>query len=221
VVELGAGYGVTTVWMGHAMKENAEGHIYAIDDSRDAETILAVLREHKGSLPKLITNNKSYEEYFIRLIEHCKLTKYVTLRQATIALSADELLPNGVCDFDQPVDLLFSDFVHSPEAIMDILYFFLPRMAECSSILIDSASTRLNSFLMLERLVALLNQGKVPRGFLKQKSDEQRKKLIDIVSQRQFRLMHLFERKSRSQNSTAWLRIEPADWRPPPEIPLH
>jgi hypothetical protein len=144
----------------------------------------------------------------------------VTVRNASFALDGDALLSPEAADFGgKPVDLLFTDFAHDPHAIMDILAFFLPRMAECASIFIDSASTSKTSYAMLERLVAQLNANKIPRRFLN--AEPHRDALCELVPKRQFRLMHLVERKLRAQNGTAWLRIEPVDWQPHPLTQMH
>jgi Methyltransferase domain len=224
VVELGTGLGVSTLWMGQALRENGLGHVYAIDDSRQGPQLLTVLRKKKEALAGIveIDERTTYQDYLQQVVRSCELTAQISCRQATMALTSDMLLPAEVCDFGpHKVDLLFSDFDHGPDAIMDILTFFLPRMSECASIFIDSASTHLESFLMLENTVAALNQSKIPRRFLSVKSEKHRLELSQIVAERHFRLTHLIERKQRSQNSTAWLRIEPSDWRPHPTTPLH
>jgi predicted O-methyltransferase YrrM len=225
VVELGVGLGVSTVWMGQAMRENGDdGHVYAIDDSRDWDAILALLRKREEKLAGIVNIEESvtHQDYLQQIIRSCELGPHITCRQATMSLDTNELLPESVCEFGaQPIDLLFSDFAHGPEAITKILSFFLPRMSECASIFIDSASTHLNSFLMLERLVTQLNSSKIPRGFLPAGSGRLQTELAEMVMQRQFRLMHLVERKQRTQNSTAWLRIEPVDWQPHPDALLH
>ena len=41
------------------------------------------------------------------------------------------------------------------------------------------------------------------------------------VRRSRYTLMHMVERKARVQNSTAWLKIEPADLRPYPAAPFH
>lgn len=223
IVELGTGLGVSTLWMAQAMRENGNGHIFTIDDGQHSPPLMTFLRQNKERLQPIVQpDGLAYPDYLQQLIGNCGLADQVTYRCATASPNADDMLPPEACDFGpHPIDLLFSDFDHSPETIMDILAFFLPRMAECASIFIDSASTRLSSFLMLERLVAQLNKGKVPHGFLTVKSGPQREALVRIVAQRQFRLTHLIERKNRSQNSTAWLRIEPSDWRPHPLAKMH
>ncbi len=57
----------------------------------------------------------------------------------------------------------------------------------------------------------------MPRRFLLGQSESTRRRIRDLVAERRFRLMHLIERKSRPQNSTAWLKIEPNDYLPHPQ----
>ena len=224
VVELGTGLAVTTLWMAQAIRENRYGHVYSIDDLRQGPVVIKFLEKNREALHGLIPvdDGTTFRDYLERVTETCGLSPFVTYRDATMAPDAGPLLSEAAVDFGPaPIDILFADFKHDPDSIMRILTFFLPRMAECSSIFIDSASTTINAFLMLERLVSQLNSGKVPQAFLAAGSEEQRSALIRIVAQRQFRLTHLIERKARTQNSTAWLRIEPVDWKPHPATQLH
>ncbi len=114
-------------------------------------------------------------------------------------------------DFKEGIDMVFSDLNHSPENIQSLLGAFIPQMRETSSIFIDSASTHRLSYLALERIVDLLNQGRLPAGIVKELNQDEARRLQDRVTASSFRLMHLVEATNRAQNSTAWLRIEPID----------
>ncbi len=116
-----------------------------------------------------------------------------------------------------PIDLLFSDFMHGPGDVLALLGHFLPRMAPASSILIDSASTLLPSYLLLEQLVAQLAQGHVPAALQERCPVD----LGPVMKNRRVILVHLTEAKARDQNSTAWLKIEPVDLLPQPRTAMH
>ena len=59
--------------------------------------------------------------------------------------------------------------------------------------------------------------GQIP---LRAASPERLCTLIELASQRRFTLMHLVEKLDRSQNSSAWIRIEPNDYIPHPRVPM-
>jgi predicted O-methyltransferase YrrM len=222
VVELGTGLGICSLWMAQAVRENGVGHVYTIDDGRQFAAMAEYLRQHADELEGLIgpADWASHGAYLHKLF--AGHAPNITARAAELTLNSDAVLLPEACDFcGKPIDLLFADFRHDPYAIMDILAFFLPRLSPCASIFIDSASTSRVTFSMLEQLVAQLNASKIPQRFLTAMPLEHRQALCDLVPRRQFRLMHLVERKMRPQNSTAWLRIEPVDWQPHPVTMLH
>lgn len=222
VVELGTGLGVSTMWMAKALKENGGGVVLTYDDEREGEKALEVIGGVGQHLPAEVrpAPGVGLSDYLQALFRYAGVDDYIDYRHATLALGTDQLLPPGA-NVGGQIDLLYSDFSHGPEEVMDVLAYFLPLMSECSSIFIDSASTHLPSYLVLERVIAQLNAGKVPRRFLEVESKERRWSLFQCVTQRTFRLMHLIERRERSQNSTAWIRIEPADWLPHPNAFMH
>ncbi|MGS0579267.1 hypothetical protein ACQEPV_002940 [Xanthomonas oryzae pv. oryzicola] len=113
--------------------------------------------------------------------------------------------------FQSGIDMVFSDFNHSPESIQALLGAFLPVMRATSSIFVDSASTHRLSYLALEKIVDHLNQGRLPSGLTEGRDELEVQRLEARVRRSSFRLMHLIETSDRAQNSTAWLRIEPID----------
>ncbi len=225
IVELGTGLGVCTLWMAQATLENGAGRVSSIDDGRD----------HHHSIHKHVTRLKensarwknlgephSYFEYLEAITRISGLEDHTLFYQASLDFRQESpLAPEKYGFLRSGIDLLFSDIAHGPQAIMDILACFLPYMSESCSIFIDSASTHLPSFLMLENLIDQLNRSKVPQRFLSFTSKQQRWELFQLVSQRRFRLVHLIERKARPQNSTAWIKVEPNDWVPYPVSNLH
>jgi hypothetical protein len=116
----------------------------------------------------------------------------------------------------RPIDLLYADFDHAPDAILAILAKYLPLMSESASIFIDSASTYMPSHLVLEQIAEQLDRGKLPAIFLAGATPEQRAGFEEIVATRRFRYMPMPERCNRRQNGLAWLQMEPLNVVPYP-----
>ncbi len=222
VVEIGAGLGVSAFWMAQAMKENGQGRIWTLDDAshwQDPEELHKALAPLAGVAPfdALDMAQLDYPLYFNACTELLGLQDHLTFLEAHLDLTDEAGFTEEKFPFlAEPIDFLFHDITRGPDDILDLLYLFLPRLSESASVFIDSASTSLTGYLVLERLVDQLNQSKVPRRFLLGQSEPIRRQLCELVANRRFRLMHLIERKSRPQNSTAWLKIEPNDYLPHP-----
>ncbi len=222
VVEIGAGLGVSAFWMAQAMKENGQGCIWTLDDGshwEDRKELHRALAPLAGVAPfdALDMAQLDYPLYFNACTELLGLQDHLTFLDAHLDLTDEAGFTEEKFPFlAQPIDFLSHDITRGPDDILDLLYLFLPRLSESASVFIDSASTSLTGYLVLERLVDQLNQSKVPRRFLLGQSERTRRQLCDLVANRRFRLMHLIERKSRPQNSTAWLKIEPNDYLPHP-----
>jgi hypothetical protein len=182
----------------------------------------AILREGLARDPsaRALFEADDYPSFLTRAAEALGLASAVTFLHGTL------LEPGPVEDIprrpflapalSRPIDLLFSDFGHDPMRILAVLGAFLPHMAESSSIFIDSAPTLLASHLVLERVVDLFAQGKVPAMLLAGASPTRREALLSFAATRTVRLLPIVERKSRSQNGLAWLKIEPAGVLPSP-----
>ena len=207
-VELGTGLGATALWVAQAMKEVGAGKLWTIDSGQDWAGIL-------GHSPELFTPRQrtlDFAGYMADLIAQFGLQQHLEFIARTMP-------PYPV--LGQKLDLLFSDFRHGPNDILEILGHFLPGMADSSSVFIDSASTSFPSYAMLELLVAQLNAGKLPAMLLRATPVDQHEALWQQVRSSRYTLMHMVERKARVQNSTAWLKIEPVDLRPYPAAPFH
>lgn len=224
ILELGAGLGVCSFWMAHALRENGTGQLWSFDDGthfgscKDLHEGLKQLGTHL-KLNTLFNDHLSYSDYFTEITSLLKLEKHLTLILETINFERNMIKPHWPF-LEQPIDWIFSDIQHGPKDIILLLAEFLPFLASCSSIFIDSASTSLVSYLALERTIEQLNRGHIPCQFLAIKSEKQRSRLFELVHQRKFTLMHLIERKNRAQNSTAWIRIEPIDFIPHPQTSM-
>lgn len=226
VVELGTGLGVSSFWIAHALRENSFGHLWTFDDGSHFESMFtSYLREQLHSLGEqlklqaLSNENLSYSKYFAEMSSFLELENYLTLVQERIDFQ-ENIIKEHWSFLDEPIDWLFSDISHGPGAIISLLAEFLPFLASCSSIFIDSASTLLVSYLTLERIIEQLNRGCIPRQFLEVGCEERRTRLLELIHQRKFTLVHLVESKDRSQNSTAWIKIEPIDFVPYPRTKM-
>jgi hypothetical protein len=218
VVELGTGMGVTTAWIAAAMKENGFGTIYTYDNGSHFE--MPDVRHFLTATPsgpieslREVARQGTYEEFIFSLFDLCGVRERIVFKKTNIDLNQPAAL---TADFEhKPVDLLFSDYMHSPDMVQNIMQAFLPRVAGTSSIFIDSASSHVPSFLTLERIIECLNQQKIPKRMQQGMNESDLAGARRILSESQFRLMHLMEKRDRAQNSTAWIRIEPIDTVPP------
>jgi len=221
VLELGTGCGVTTSWIAHALSENGLGHIWTIDDGSQWPDHLEKRAFLFEQLAKRLENPnlakpQSVAEFFPALTQDLDLQSHATLIMEHLDLSKGLVNPKWPF-MDKPLDWVFSDVRHSPDDIYMILAQFLPLLAQAGSIFIDSAPTLLSSYLVLERLMDQLNSARVPDRLLDFCRDEHRETVLSLVQRRRFLLTHLVERKDRSQNSTAWINIEPLDYTPYPK----
>jgi predicted O-methyltransferase YrrM len=212
VVELGTGLGVTTAWVAAALKELGSGRIYTFDNGshfQDA-SVKAFLSQLSGELSDLarLSEKAPYEDCMAWIFDRIGVADRVKLVKGEIDFHAHavETVAQG-----QKIDLLFSDFNHAPKTIIPLLGGYLPHMNTTSAIYIDSASTLLPSYWMLENLVRMLNEKRVPAALRQGLEDDQLTALQHLVDTCSFQLVHLVEKAPRSQNSTAWLRIYPDD----------
>lgn len=218
VVELGTGMGVTTAWIAAAMKENGAGTIYTYDngshfDMPDVRRFLATAPTGPIESLSRMAKQGTFEEFVFSLFDLCGVRDHIVFRKTDIDLDHPAAL---TADFQhKPIDLLFSDYMHSPDFVQNIVRAFLPRMASTSSIFIDSASSHVPSFLTLERMIECFNRQKIPKRIWQGMNEADVAATRKLLSESQFRLMHLMEKRDRAQNSTSWIRIEPIDTLPP------
>lgn len=222
VLELGAGLGVSAFLIAQALKENGAGHLWTIDDGshwKDAAHLAGALASLGQIAPfdRLGLAGLDYPGYMRAMTEALGLGAHLTFLHERLDLGVETDFSAARHPFlAEPLDLVFLDINHTPEPILDTLYYVLPHAAPCLSLFIDSASTSAVSYLFLETLVERLNRGKVPWRWLQRADADRRRLLIDLVASRRFTLVHLVERLNRAQNSTAWMRVEPADHMPHP-----
>lgn len=227
VVELGTGLGVTSAWIAAAMRENGFGTIVTVDNGEHFEAAppLGVRYPLPPNLQEL--GDLDYESLLGRIFERAGVAANVKFVRRDIDLGDLCWLDACLGELDEdgspaPIDIVFSDYSHAPAMVARIVAGFLPRLAEVGSIFVDSASTHLASYHLLEYMTAMLQRGRVPKELLEQLGDERLRKLLaERVAGSEFRLMHLVEKVARKQNSTAWLRVERASLVPALAIALH
>ena len=130
--------------------------------------------------------------------------------------ASDQDLGAGLLHSSIHPDLIFSDFQHGAVDTLHLIAFYLPRVSDCSSIFIDSASTLRQTYELLEQLIPELNAGNVPVELRQRVPPFGRDAFDELVRKRRFNLMHLTEVKPRAQNSMAWIKIEPRHGGPYP-----
>jgi len=223
MIELGTGVGVTAFWMAQAAKENGAGKVWTIDDGSqwsDVDHFRRAMAPLSQVPPfdRIDFARVTYADFIRQATELLGLGDHLVFLNQHLPLDRPDVFASAELPFLQtPWDFLFLDISRQPDHILDVLRDFLPRMGTVGSVFIDSASTSVVSHLFLENLVEQLNRGKVPRHFLQHGDPAQQRLLTDFIASRRFTLMHLVERLRRSQNSTAWLKIEPNDYVPHPE----
>lgn len=195
VVELGTGLGSVALWTALALEENKSGVIHTIDDGSEWNRLKTSVGMATGI----------YEEKYIEYIKN--LVNRFNFEQINFINKKIDRLDLG------NIDILFSDFAHSPFDIVKLLADYLQQMADDSYIMFDSASTHYSSYHTLETIVDCFNNGKVPRVFKDLGVD-----LSDKVNNCKFQLSHIVENKDRNQNSTACIRIMPVDIFPYPRV---
>ncbi|MHB1059243.1 MAG: class I SAM-dependent methyltransferase [Rhodanobacter sp.] len=214
VVELGTGLGVTTAWIAAALRENQVGRIHTYDngDHYRQEGVQSFISRMEGPLAPLakLAGNAEFAEFIETLLMLGDVHTEVDFHEAWIERERVLADIKG-----QPIDFVFSDFNHSPEAIQHIIGGFLPLMSPTSSIFIDSAPTHLPSFHALNQLVGILQSGRIPQSIRQNLSPTELDAAMRLVTTSRFTLQHLVENSNRAQNSTAWLRIETVDMLPP------
>lgn len=209
VLELGTGLGVTTFWLGQALRENARGRVVSIDDGRHfapVERWSQVRSTLSANFPNIKT--ATYFRYLRSMRAELGLGKEV----AFVRQKIDAKRMPGL--FKGELDLVFSDFSHAPLDILEVLANFLPYLSTGGALFVDGASTNLSSCLLLEKIVDQLNQGRIPQILLEPGPRARLPRLRALVERSKFRLTHLVENKQRVQNSTAWLQVEPLDFVP-------
>ena len=201
IIELGTGLGTTSLMMAQAAKETKCGKVYTVDDGRDWESM-------SKWIPKTYLG-KDHSTYFENLAKKMKVDKVMKL--VSHDLSQDlRFNPTG------SVDLVYADATPSgAPGCIDILHAYLPIMSPNSSIFIDRASTINHSMLLLEKIIAQFNGGKIPGILLKHQSPEMQMNIRRRVAHSKFTLVHLTEKdkgkSNKEQNSVAWIKIEPVD----------
>jgi hypothetical protein len=213
IVELRTGLGTSAFWMALAAEMNGVGHVWTVDDLSQVDRYSRLLSKNQPRLAGTVWQDvcgSTGLECMVAIREILRLEEQLTFVQRKMELG-DPGHFDGY-DFQEPVDMLFSDFNHGPSAILELLGHFLPRMARASSVFIDGASTSWPSYLLLEQLVEQLNQARVPALLQDRCSVD----LASIMRNRRIVLVHLTKAKRRVQNSTAWLKLEPVDLQPHP-----
>jgi predicted O-methyltransferase YrrM len=223
LLEIGTGVGVCSLYMAQAVKENGAGHVYTVDNGEHWNEFYEPyftdrIKASANFAPAL---DRDFFTTMARVAEKVGLSEHISVIDGALTLNdADELTAESHPFLEkalaQPLDLVFCDIDHRPDACLGTLTKILPLLAPSASIFIDSAPTYLASYLALEQTVAQLNAGKVPAFFLVGDDEKRRQRLRELVASRRFTLMHVTERKERDGNSFAWIKVEPVNIFPSP-----
>ncbi|MEQ9814923.1 MAG: class I SAM-dependent methyltransferase [Azospirillaceae bacterium] len=207
ILDLGTGLGTTAFWLALACRENGQGSVLTFDDGSHWVNTARSTEVR----PFLERPDEPFGAFIARQARRLGVDQPLRLVEARLP---------PFPTIERPIDLLLADFAHGPADIVALLAHFLPQMAPAASLFIDSASTYLPSYLLLEQLVGLFNRGQVPAVMLEGLDETGQRHLERVVATRRFILVHLTEVKDRAQNSTAWLKIEPIDLLPHPRTAM-
>src|SRR5262249_184718 len=190
VIELGTGWGNCAYWMSLALKENGGGSLWTYDNGghfrqiRPTGGIPLSLKDAFGIEIPAEEGATLYFSILSRLAEKFGLERYFNQVRADVDLQSFGSTP-GPWQAEK-VDLVFADFQHDPMSILRILSGFLPWMSDSSHIFVDSASTKLGSYLTLEQTIPRLNLGLIPGTVNDLCPEEKREALNDFVLKHRF-----------------------------------
>jgi hypothetical protein len=210
VVELGCGGAATSLMAAHALRENDHGHLWTVDNGSDwttdlvRETCLSALGSENQEMP--------YVEFVAALCLRFDLSSRMSLVETT--LDGREFFDPG-----QKVDMLFSDATPShAEGCIALLRYYLPRVSHYSSIFIDRAGTINHAWLLLRYVVERFQAGTIPRSLTDGCTDDERLALEALIRTCEIQLINLTEtehdKRTKAQNSRAWIKIQPHDYVP-------
>jgi len=156
IVEVGSGAGVTTIAAALALNQNGRGTLWSVDDGADWTHI----RKYSQAALGYYDESESYPRFRARLAEHFRVEDHVRMIAATVSGGA-------YFSPESDVDLVFIDAGNTTASgCIEILKYYLPKMSAYSSICIDASSIIWDSYLLLELVVGVLNDGRIPGSLL-------------------------------------------------------
>jgi predicted O-methyltransferase YrrM len=223
ILEIGTGVGACSLFMALAAKENGTGTVFTVDNGSDwAEFYQSYwtdrIKPDETYGPLL---DPDFFSFMRKVAARVGVADHVRFVNAELSLADAEPLdvsetPALAEALAGPIDFVFCDIDHRPEACLGSLAKFLPLLSPSASIFIDAAPTHLTSHLTLVETVRQLNAGKVPAYLLVGADERRAAALRDRVQASCFQLVPIVERKERDGNSVAWIRVEPANVFPYP-----
>ena len=204
VLELGTGFGTTTLWAALGLQENNSGVIHTVDDGSEWE----ILRKAKHLFETYY--REDYKVYIYDLIQQFDFSNQISFYHQKITK----------INYLNEIDILFCDYSHGPYSVIKLFTDYLSRMSENSYIFIDSASTYYQSYHTLEAMISYFNAGKIPKTVYEMIDGADLQAFHQRMMTSKFELTHLIENKQRNQNSTAQIKISPIDIMPQPRMSI-
>jgi len=146
VLELGTGLGVSASMIAQALKENGAGRIWTIDDGshwQDRAKLAQAIAPLRGvaGLGSPDVGALDYPGFVSAMTKSLGVGGHLTFLHERLDLGVDVDFTSARWPFlAEPIDMVFLDINHTPEPILDTLYYVLPHAAPCLSLFVDPAS---------------------------------------------------------------------------------
>jgi predicted O-methyltransferase YrrM len=210
IVELGCGGAATALMAAQALCENGHGHLWTVDNGTDWSD--EIIRTACFDAAGMDLEEISYPAFIKTLCDRFGLADRFSLVEKTL---------DGIDFFDpgRKIDMLFADATPShAEGCVALLKYYLPRMNPYSSIFIDRAGTINHAWMVLRYVMNCFQVGKIPWHLIDGCTEEQVRSMERLVKTCEFQLINLTEtmhdKRTKMQNSRAWIKIQPVDYVP-------
>ncbi len=219
ILELGTGFGVSTLALGLACQQYG-GSVRSIDDGRDWPMTYASLLEGKELILSRVqspafrkameltlnsTELPDYHEWLRAMAAAMNLDKVIHFDKSSLKLSGTQMFEEEVIPSTSRYDFVFVDCGHHPHYPLTMLAQCLVRCSSNASIFFDTWSTFYPTYAAMKSIVDGLNRGKLTPGLLEVGGRTLQSKVLT----HDFQLVPLVTVGNRPENGLLWLRIAP------------
>jgi len=188
-VEFGTGTGSCLLWAATACKENNLGKAISIDNGSSWNQI-----SKENIFDKKYIDN--YSLFINDMVKEHELNNFAIFKNENFNLKTFN-------DINCLADIVFFDFNHGPDAVINILRNMLSNISANSIIFIDSIPTSFESNEMLKKILNGFNNNLILEDIKLNKQE------VDFVFKSRFDIINIIEKKNRNQNSVAMIKVSP------------